>query len=542
MVFTLHRYIFRELFRVFVLATVALIVILSLGSILRPVQEYGVGPAQVIHLIGYFLPIFLTFVLPMAALFAAALVYGRLASDNELDACKASGISLLTLVYPGLALALMVTIANLILSFHVIPAFIKRAEKSLKADAKQIVFRNIQRKGYYKPADGKYLIYADQANPKNETLGGLLLAEIKENRIGKITTAENAKVHFISHDNFNEVQITAYQTFQMGIEQQEGGFSAELLSLTKELPSMMPDDIKFEKIEKLKKIVQDPMEFYPIEKQVRQVYAQFTAELLAQNIRNKFINEPNDYYRLNCGENFIEFIAGNCIAKQEQKVQLTGEVVIRDATKKVLRILKCTNAIIYIEGDKLAPTLTLEMYNAKWHRPDGMEVLDRRPIIYGLLLPQEVVPENVTSNQQVTEEFKNKAIMQAVKPDNIQLTLEQAATSHLIVIAKELQRQINRLLVKIAAEKHFRLVFGLGCIPLIMIGIGLGIIIKGAHLLTAFGISAIPAAILIVCIMMGKNIAKNPEASLTAGILLIWSGFAFLTLLAGIIYRKLLKN
>ncbi|MHC4364386.1 MAG: LptF/LptG family permease [Planctomycetota bacterium] len=126
MIFTLQRYIFRETFRVFVLAAVALTLILSLGMILRPVQEYGVGPRQVIHLMGYFLPITLTFVLPMAALFAAALVYGRFAGDNELDACRASGISLLTLVYPGLALAVMVAIANLILSFHVVPAFVHR--------------------------------------------------------------------------------------------------------------------------------------------------------------------------------------------------------------------------------------------------------------------------------------------------------------------------------------------------------------------------------------------------------------------------------
>src|SRR4030043_1935176 len=100
MVFTLHRYIFRELLKVFIPSAAALTLMLSLGSVLRPVQEYGVGPRQVVHLIGYFLPITLTFVLPMAALFAGALVYGRFASDNELDACKAGGVSLLTLVYP----------------------------------------------------------------------------------------------------------------------------------------------------------------------------------------------------------------------------------------------------------------------------------------------------------------------------------------------------------------------------------------------------------------------------------------------------------
>ena len=71
---TLHRYIFRELLRVFLFAVVGLTLILSLGSILQPVQEYGVGPKQVVHLMGYFLPITLTFVLPMAALFAGALI------------------------------------------------------------------------------------------------------------------------------------------------------------------------------------------------------------------------------------------------------------------------------------------------------------------------------------------------------------------------------------------------------------------------------------------------------------------------------------
>src|SRR4030043_1331429 len=157
MVFTLNRIFFRELLKVFTLAVVALPLILSLGSILRPVQEYGVGPGQVLHLMGYFLPITLTFVLPMAALFAGALVYGRFASDNELDACRASGVSLLTLAFPGLALAIIVAIANLFLSFYVMPVFVHRAEKSLKADAKQIVFRNIQRKKYYAlPPDRRY--------------------------------------------------------------------------------------------------------------------------------------------------------------------------------------------------------------------------------------------------------------------------------------------------------------------------------------------------------------------------------------------------
>ena len=145
MIFTLQRYVFRELIKVFLLSALAFTLMLSLGSLLRPIQQYGASPVQVILLLIYTLPIVLTFVLPIAAIFSAALVYGRLASDNELDACRASGIGLHTLIYPGSFLAILVSISTLILSFHIMPFFVHKAEAVIQADAKQICFRNISR-------------------------------------------------------------------------------------------------------------------------------------------------------------------------------------------------------------------------------------------------------------------------------------------------------------------------------------------------------------------------------------------------------------
>ena len=165
MVFTLHRYIFRELFRSFFLATVVLTLMISVGLLVPILQDFGVSPGQIIHLLGYFLPIALTFVLPMSALFASSLVYGRFAADRELDACRASGISLWTLIYPGLMLAIFVAVANLILSFYIAPALIHRREQSVKANAEHILFRNIQRKGSYTLPSSPYRLYADRVVP-----------------------------------------------------------------------------------------------------------------------------------------------------------------------------------------------------------------------------------------------------------------------------------------------------------------------------------------------------------------------------------------
>ena len=96
MVFTIHRYIFRDLLKTFFLAAVVLSVVLGLGMMLRPLREFGVDPARVPQLVLLTLPITLTMVIPVAALLSATLNYGRLAVDNEINACRSSGIGLLT--------------------------------------------------------------------------------------------------------------------------------------------------------------------------------------------------------------------------------------------------------------------------------------------------------------------------------------------------------------------------------------------------------------------------------------------------------------
>jgi lipopolysaccharide export system permease protein len=544
MVFTLHRYIFRELLRVFVLASVALTLILSLGSILQPVQEFGAGPRQVIHLMGYFLPITLTFVLPMAALFAGALVYGRFASDNELDACRASGISFFTLVQPGLALAIMVAIANLLLSFYVMPVFVHRAEKSLKADAKHIVFRNIQRRKFYSlPPDDRYLIYADNVNMQNNMLSGVIVVEMKNHNIQRIVTAEAAKVNFDMHDRFNEVQILAYKTYQTGIEDQG---RAESATFTSEFGSLLGDDIKFKKIDEMKKILIDPMRFDPIAKRARDTYAQLVIELLAKDIRARTHGAPenseansgtlpdtNNYYELLGEPNSVRFTAGRCTTRDEEEVELSDGVVVVEYntdSKQPLHTLNCTSATLHIEGDKLSPTLTMDISNA---REAGSPQLRMRYVIRGLIPPQSV---ETAANEFRTEHGSIKTEKLASMSSVVQRSRILAGQQY------QLRRETQKTMAQIKAEIHSRLVFGIGCIPMILIGIGLGIIKKGGHLLSAFAASCLPAAVLIICIMSGKQLTENLSAQAISGITLMWIGLAFLSLLTVVIYHQFLKN
>lgn len=528
--------------------------ILSLGSILQPVQEFGLGSRQVLHLMGYFLPITLTFVLPMAALFAGALVYGRFASDNEFDACRATGISVLTLVYPGLALAIVVAIANLLLSFYVMPVFVHRAEQSLKADAKQILFRNIERRRYYAmPPDERLLIYADRVDLESGRLWGVIVTEMMKDykEIKSITTAEWAKIDFIPRERFNEVRIVAYNTRTMGTDIEA---EAESAIFTQEFGSMLGDDIKFKQIDEMKRIRADLGRFYPIEERAREIYAQLTVELLAQDIKSKLaIIGEGDETALPTSENAgnsydllgnpisIRFTAGQCVP-QDQRIDLSGDIVVTEYdtdSKRTLRTFTCTQASLHLEGDERTPTLRTPTLRMELRAPEeeGSTQLRMQYTFRGLTTPQAM---QAIAEQFITEDG-------SVRTEKLASGLSELTglqpSAKLISLQENLQREMRKTLLGIKAEIHSRLVFGTGCVPMILIGIGLGLMRKGGHLLTAFGASCIPAAVLIVCIMSGKQLIENTGAAETvSGLAVMWAGMGFLSLLVVMIYGWLLKH
>ncbi len=529
MIFTLHRYIFRDLLRTFTLTAVVLTAMLSLTTMVGSMQEFGVPPEQIIHLLGYFLPITLTFVLPMSALFAAALVYGRFASDNELDACKASGISLMTLVYPGLCLAIVIAIANLVLSFHVVPAFIHRAERALKANTKQILFRNIQRKGYYTlPPDNRYRIYADRADPENDLLFGVIITDEQLGRINKITTAETAKIIIDTHKGFNEVTIVALETYQ--IDDVGQAYSQEL-AVNTTFPPLLSDNIKFQKIEQIKEIRADMMTFYPVRKLAQAARSQLSMELLAAEITEKIAEETGNYYQLDAEDRLLMFTAAGCRADDERTIELTGPIELHehDLLGDPICQYYSNSGTILLADDDLNTKMVIDIDAPTWEFSDGRKGIAQRHVVRYISLPETVV-----TKLDSTDFLSQNPIGSILKQPTAVLTKK----------LDDISFKVTSTINAIIAETHTRLVFGLGCITLVMTSIALGIIFKGGHLLTAFGTSTVPAGVLIVCIMAGKNLTKARTSAMpeSTGVIVMWAGLAVLSILCFVIYRKLMKT
>ncbi len=546
MIYTLYKYIFRELLRVFLLALVALTLILSIGSILQPIQQYGAGPRQVLIFMFYFLPITLTFVLPIAALFSGALVYGRFTSDNELDACRASGISIVNLVLPGLFLAFIVAISNLFLSFFVMPTFVQLAEKSLKADIKQMLFRSIEQKGYYKieiNPDDTYLLYADDVDVQNDTLFGVVLTKVEGAQIEEINTTESAKIKIIPHEQNNEVQITTRNIYRMSPEQ---AVKLDSWVFTTEFGSLLADNISFKKIGEMRRIKNDLMRFDPVAKKANETLVQLITELLAYDIQNNLKvsgrdtnienNEPSEVvYELDGEPDSVKFSFASCTVMKNQ-INLTGEITFTEfdtKNKSNIHTFKCKEASLRVEGGRLEKALAMDLRSARDIETGEIKMWHS---IAGLNIPKSI--------EKILKHFNDEKGSINVQKLAAEVTGVPGfqASPELIKLQNALQREILVTKSEIKAEIHSRLVFGTGCISMILIGIGLGILKRGGHLLTAFGASCVPAAILIVCIMSGKQLTENLGAQTISGITIMWAGLGALCLIASGLYYYLLRN
>lgn len=517
--------------KIFLLTTFALSVILCLGSVLEPIQQYGVGPKQILNLLLYFLPVTLTFVLPVAALFASTLAYGRLAGDNELDACKASGISPARIVYPGVLLAIMVAIANLVLSFHVTPYFIQHAETSFKANAKQILFRNIKRRGFFRSPDDKFAVYADRADLETNTLYGVIMIESRGSGVEDIFYAEQAKVFFETEGNGNTMRVATYNALRMA---RTSSTRIKVLDVEERFGSLLQDQIDFKRIDDMKRIQADPLAFYPNEERVREICKVFTGELLYRTIKTALDTKGvYEIYPTANEPNGVRIKADKIQLGRDQDITISGaqvEIEIFDVrTSRPLHLFEdCEKAKLTLKGDEFSPTLLLDLSNAKAQNSETVKMYHWER---NLALPQEIYLR--IQRAKVLDTLTHK-VASTFFPEGL--------SSQLSGKLSELEDHLRYSKTKIIGTIHSRLVFGIGCIPMIIIGTGLGILKRGGHLLTAFGASCMPALILIVAIICGKHVAENPASTPTLGLAIMWAGLGVLSLLMINVYGRLCKH
>lgn len=192
----LDRYILREMESTFLVGIGAFTIVLLLDKIIRLTElivNKGVGIWVALRLFLFLLPSFLTLTIPMATLLATLTAFGRMASDKEITAMKATGVSLYRLLLPPLLFASIAFIVNLFLSVHIMPWGYHGFKNLLFQIARSSASVGL-REGVFNSDFGDFILYVRDLKREGRLLEGIVLSGSREKGSFKVIFAEKGEL------------------------------------------------------------------------------------------------------------------------------------------------------------------------------------------------------------------------------------------------------------------------------------------------------------------------------------------------------------
>lgn len=245
------RYILTEVFGPFVGATLFLLFVFLMFQLLRLAELFivhGMGWAVLLKMFFLLSLLFLPYSIPIAFLVAVLMGFGRLSSDSELVALKASGVSLKRMVSPLIGMLAVVVGLSFALSLEWVPTAEKISHGLiLKIGNTRVV--NTIKEGTFTSGFFDLLIFADKVDSNSNTLKRVFIYDERENgnpltvisEEGEIVpvrtesefssaillTLKDGSIHRndLDHDSYQKVDFGFYKLF---LKVFEGGDSFSL--------------------------------------------------------------------------------------------------------------------------------------------------------------------------------------------------------------------------------------------------------------------------------------------------------------------------
>ncbi len=552
---TLFWYVFKDLLKIFMMASGTLAGIMSFGGLLRPLTQNGLDGPQVALLLQYFMPAMSTYSLPIAALFATTVVYGRMSADNEITACRASGIDLLSLTAPAALLGVFVAALSMYLLCFTVPHATMKIEQVIFSNLAKLIAHEIDQshETHFKDvtifAQSATLLPSDPKHVQDHAvvLNGPLIVKYwvppgkdrwflsaKEFLSSSTATAivheepDDPTATTISVQLQNGAVIprtfTGPKTSQGGVGQAEFG--------PIEIPSPVGEKTKFMDIMQLRDLQKDPSRG----QQVQQVLTQFIREDQSQAYRQREVldglQSPAAQFVLVSGTDRFRFTApGAKIVPQGDAIvvkagatplkfqQESGGQVTLTATGSTCRLLVTadpTNGLAFV---------SVEMKDALIDAGDAPS-----PVPYSRRIAVVLPPDIGAMKDRTTGQYLDGNIR------------DLRAKNKLLFAWYDLIDHIR-------GELHMRTAFVVSCFLLVFVGSSLGMMFRSGNFLTAFAVSVIPAMLSTVLIVTGQHTAEaTPTDVLThslplnAGIGIMWSGNVAISIGAMILLWRLQRR
>ena len=204
----LRTYILREHLSPFFVTLGGLVAVLLIGNIIKFAElviAKGVNPIDLLRLLLYLIPYILTFAVPMACLIAMVLAFGRLSTDYELIAMRASGVAPFRLIIPVLVVGLVLSAVMLVINDRVAPKSHLAFRRQLKSIAVTQPTAYLEAGTFIKDFE-PYVIFVYQVDGKK--LNNVRIYEPQPNGPTRTIIADRGQ--FQRAPNRREVQLKLY--------------------------------------------------------------------------------------------------------------------------------------------------------------------------------------------------------------------------------------------------------------------------------------------------------------------------------------------
>jgi lipopolysaccharide export LptBFGC system permease protein LptF len=572
---TLFWYLLKDLLRIFLMASGTLAGIMSFGALLRPLTQHGLDASQIGKILSYFQPAMMTYSLPIAALFATTIVYGRVSADNELTACRACGISSWAMTWPAFLLGLVVALISLCFLSFIVPVFTLKVEKVIYSNIAQLIANKITRTheiSYGRTSifaqaavvqpptpDGKQVVdlispmiftYATVDAPDDGNRPRNLPKDDKSNKMrvpSKIWIAKRASAYITQKENtvVLEARMEDGHNFprQLGGSQisiQEGQFGPV------DMGTPIRENTKFMDIAQLKDLLGNPESSRRLQATVQQFvrdeqreayFAQVTASLKDRTLRSFRVTAETETLIISGADLEIRSRAGELVinpagadAGQFVRVDLesNGDIVSRDKAKQV--------------------RITLDFIDPPTPSAPQDADPDAPPAPRRMVVNAQEYDSIVQADEDPASHETYRRTVNIPMPESL-LNLEKHDVRHYMSVRnagkreqEELKVNFAKLISSIRSEMHARASFAVSCFILVMVGCALGMISKSGNFLSAFAVSVVPALLCIALIVTGQHVCENTPKSMGMGLSLIWSGNVIVLIMAAVLLGKLQRQ
>ena len=566
---TLHTYILRELLRVFLLTASALTTLMAFGGMFKPVTKQGIDVSRVMVILINLMPAMLAYAIPIAALFAAVLVYWRMSTDNELTACRAGGISSLALVIPAFLLGMAVASADLVFVNYVVPQFLQKTERLVFRDLGSFIVSQIGRQERFQydrltvTADSAELLPSDDPDVTIVVLRGLAATMMdKQDKPIATVVGQEAQLRIRNLAGQDAVEIDISLTNALGFDPgnafRKVSGSASTISPDGRpfrVPSYFKNKPKFLNWVDLMKLAHDPYLFPRVADVVERIELARQYEKVTDNI--------DDWWKKarDAGGSSLTFSQSSIDGIGRNQIILQAGTARIDAAGDPQESLSFTGAGeapggVHVEqriDGKLTTVYTCDAADLVLN----VDPFTNAGVSASLRLRGNVQRENrlqpgLSSVKVPTQSVTGLILEPAIRfvapiPDDAKSELMNYARGsprrEVRKLGDDAQVQVTKLFQNIDSELHSRGSFALSCLTLVLLGAALGILMRGKNPLAVFVVGFVPAIILVLLITGGRQLTegKNPH-NVIPGIILIWAGNGILLGIVAGVYAKLLRR